>query len=73
MRKSNVVFFVSVMLLVSMMVFAGGSKEPVQKTDTPVVEAALPYEGAVLHFAVAAEQFADHLKVFSKEFMEKTG
>lgn len=71
MRKSKVVFFVSVMLLVSAMVFAGGSKEPAQETETTVME--LPYEGAVLHFAVAAEQFADHLKVFSGEFKEKTG
>ncbi len=73
MSKSKVLLFVTIMLLTCVAVFAGGSKEPVQKSDTPAVEAALPYEGAVLHFAVMADQFSAYTKEISKEFMEKTG
>ena len=73
MRKSKVLFLVSIMLLVTMTIFAGGNKEVVQEPEAPVEAQALPYEGAVIHFAVAAEQFADQLKIFSEEFMKETG
>ncbi|MCF6335601.1 MAG: sugar ABC transporter substrate-binding protein [Spirochaetales bacterium] len=72
MKKRKVVFFVSVMFLVCVMVFAGGKKEQ-EVENTPAVEQALPYEGAVLHFAVMADQFSDYIKVMSKEFKEETG
>lgn len=73
MSRRKVLLLVSIVLLTCTMVFAGGSKEPVQKTSAPEVKAALPYEGAVLHFAVAAEQYADYLQVLSKQFKIKTG
>ncbi len=71
MGKSKVLFFVSVMFLVCTMVFAGGKKEVV--TDAPAEVQELPYEGAVLHFAVMADQFSGYTKVLSEEFKQMTG
>ena len=73
MRKNKVLFLVSIMLLVCMTLFAGGKKEAVQEAETPAMEQALPYEGAVLHFAVMADQFAGYTKVMSQEFKDLTG
>ncbi len=71
MGKGKVVFFVSIMLLVCFTVFAGGNQE--KKDEAPDAVQALPYEGDVLHFAVMADQYADYIKVLSKEFQKKTG
>ncbi len=73
MKKSRVMVIVSVMLLSCVMIFAGGAKETASSPSPEPVSQALPYEGVVLHFAVAAEQFADHLPTLSAEFKAKTG
>lgn len=58
------------MLLFSTMLFAGGRQEATAPTAAGE-EGELPYAGVELHFAVAAEQFADYMKVLAQEF-EKT-
>ncbi|ADK80750.1 ABC transporter substrate-binding protein [Sediminispirochaeta smaragdinae] len=60
------------MLLFSTMLFAGGRQEATAPTAAGE-EGELPYAGVELHFAVAAEQFADYMKVLAQEFEKNTG
>ncbi len=72
MKKGKVVFFVFIMLLTCVVVFAGGKQEKQEGTAAQQAQP-LPYEGEVLHFAVMADQYADYLKVLSKKFQDSTG
>ena len=70
MKGKRLVMMMVVFLLTAMLAFAGGQKE---EASGGAEEAAKPYEGEVIRFAVMADQFANYTKELAKDFEEMTG